>query len=175
MNGRFAPISGHTGYQVGNSSAGSRGRRTCTPSPRSETDAQRRALSRNSCAEPNNSTLHTSLAEHWHRGVHRSLLAKFLPRCVPRWMARNLGSVIPSTLDLILITLQRHAIRRPGCRVQHYGPIDEKQHHAVLHSRLALVVSARKKGRLRCRKRPKSREETPKEGSDSGRATAHPI
>ena len=46
-------------------------------------------------------------------------------------------------LDLILITLQRHAIRRPGCRVQHYGPIDEKQHHAVLHSRLALVVSAR--------------------------------
>jgi hypothetical protein len=36
------------------------------------------------------------------------------------------------------------------------------------HSRLALVVSARKKGRLRCRKRPKSREETPKEGSDSG-------
>src|ERR1700726_124205 len=71
-------------------------------------------------------------------------------------------------LDLILITLQRHAIRRPGCRVQHYRPIDEKQHHAVLHSRLALVVSARKKGRLRCRKRPKSREETPKEGSDSG-------
>ena len=26
----------------------------------------------------------------------------------------------------------------------------------------------RKKGRLRCHKRPKSREETPKEGSDSG-------
>ena len=48
-------------------------------------------------------------------------------------------------LDLILITLQRHAIRRQGCRVQHYGPTDEKQHHAVLHSRLALVVSARKK------------------------------
>jgi hypothetical protein len=79
-------------------------------------------------------------------------------------MARKLGTVIPSTLDLILITLQRHAIRRPGCRVQHYGPM-----------RLALVVSARMKGRLRCRKRPKSREETPKEGSDSGRATAHPI
>src|ERR1700739_123892 len=78
-------------------------------------------------------------------------------------------------LDLILITLQPHAIRRPGCRVQHYGPIDEKQHHAILHSRLALVVTARKKGRLRCRKRPKSREETPKEGSDSGSATAPPI
>jgi len=84
------------------------------------------------------------------------------PMCVP-------------ALDLILITLQRYASRRPGCRVQHYGPIDEKQHHAVLHSRLALVVSASKKGRLRCCKRPKSREETPKEGSDSGRATAHLI
>jgi hypothetical protein len=82
--------------------------------------------------------------------------------------------------DLVLITLQRHkgsfiAIQRPCCRVQHYGPIDEKQHHAAPHSRLALVVSARKKGRLRCRKRPKSREETPKEGSDSGSATAFPI
>ena len=32
----------------------------------------------------------------------------------------------------------------------------------------------KKKGRLRCHKRPKSREETPKEGSDSGNATAHP-
>jgi hypothetical protein len=28
--------------------------------------------------------------------------------------------------------------------------------------------SHKKKGRLRCHKRPKSREETPKEGSDSG-------
>jgi hypothetical protein len=44
----------------------------------------------------------------------------------------------------------------------------------VLHSRLALVITARKIGRLRCDKRPKSREETPKEGSDSGSATAHP-
>ena len=34
--------------------------------------------------------------------------------------------------------------------------------------RMAWVISARKKGRLRCHKRPKSREETPKEGSDSG-------
>jgi len=33
---------------------------------------------------------------------------------------------------------------------------------------MAWVISARKKGRLRCHKRPKSREETPKEGSDSG-------
>ena len=32
----------------------------------------------------------------------------------------------------------------------------------------------KKKGRLRCHKRPKSREETPKEGSDSGSATAYP-
>ena len=33
----------------------------------------------------------------------------------------------------------------------------------------------KKKGRLRCRKRPKSREETPKEGSDSAKgATTHP-
>ncbi len=32
----------------------------------------------------------------------------------------------------------------------------------------------KKKGRLRCHKRPKSREETPKKGSDSGSATAHP-
>jgi len=32
----------------------------------------------------------------------------------------------------------------------------------------------KKKGRRRCHKRPKSREETPKEGSDSGSATAHP-
>jgi hypothetical protein len=32
---------------------------------------------------------------------------------------------------------------------------------------MAWVISARKKGRLRCHKRPKSREETPKEGSDS--------
>jgi hypothetical protein len=37
----------------------------------------------------------------------------------------------------------------------------------------------KKKGRLRCHKRPKSREETPKEGSDSGVglggvATAYP-
>jgi hypothetical protein len=29
------------------------------------------------------------------------------------------------------------------------------------------VISTRKKGRLRCHKRPKSREETPKKGSDS--------
>src|SRR5258708_5512101 len=91
------------------------------------------------------------------------------------WKNAGCLSDVCARLGLILITLQRHAIRRPGCRVQHYGPIDEKQHHAVLHSRLALVVSARKKGRLRCRKRPKSREETPKEGSDGGRATAHPI
>jgi hypothetical protein len=34
--------------------------------------------------------------------------------------------------------------------------------------RMAGVISARKKGRLRCHKRPKPREETPKEGSDSG-------
>jgi hypothetical protein len=34
--------------------------------------------------------------------------------------------------------------------------------------RTASVISARKKGRLRCHKRPKAREETPKEGSDSG-------
>ncbi|MET4203949.1 hypothetical protein ABIA95_005970 [Bradyrhizobium sp. LA8.1] len=27
----------------------------------------------------------------------------------------------------------------------------------------------KRKGRLRCHKRPKSREETPKEGSDSGK------
>jgi hypothetical protein len=40
---------------------------------------------------------------------------------------------------------------------------------------VACRLGARKKGRLRCRKRPKSREETPKEGSDNGRATAHPI
>ncbi len=33
----------------------------------------------------------------------------------------------------------------------------------------------KKKGRLRCHKRPKSREETPKEGSDSGSTTARPI
>ena len=33
----------------------------------------------------------------------------------------------------------------------------------------------KKKGRLRCHKRPKSREETPKEGSDSGNATACPM
>jgi hypothetical protein len=33
----------------------------------------------------------------------------------------------------------------------------------------------KRKGRLRCHKRPKSREETPKEGSDSESATAHPI
>jgi hypothetical protein len=32
---------------------------------------------------------------------------------------------------------------------------------------MARVISARKKGRLRCHKRPKSREETPNEGSDS--------
>jgi hypothetical protein len=33
----------------------------------------------------------------------------------------------------------------------------------------------KKIGRLRCRERPKSREETPKEGSDSAKgATAHP-
>ncbi len=35
-------------------------------------------------------------------------------------------------------------------------------------------LCSRKKGRLRCHKRLKSREETPKEGSDSGSATAHP-
>jgi len=31
------------------------------------------------------------------------------------------------------------------------------------------MLEHKKKGRLRCHKRPKSREETPKEGSDSGR------
>ena len=39
---------------------------------------------------------------------------------------------------------------------------------------MAWVISARKKGRLRCHKRPKSREETPKEGSDSGPGGALP-
>jgi hypothetical protein len=33
---------------------------------------------------------------------------------------------------------------------------------------------AQKRGRLCCHKRPKSREEMPKEGSDSGSATAYP-
>jgi hypothetical protein len=33
---------------------------------------------------------------------------------------------------------------------------------------------ARKKGRLRCHKRPKSREETPKEGSNSGQGGSLP-
>jgi len=43
------------------------------------------------------------------------------------------------------------------------------------------MVAHKKKGRLRCHKRPKSREETPKVGSDSasegglGVATAYPI
>ena len=32
----------------------------------------------------------------------------------------------------------------------------------------AAAAYTKKKGRLRCHKRPKSREETPKEGSDSG-------
>jgi hypothetical protein len=40
------------------------------------------------------------------------------------------------------------------------------------------MLEREKKGRLRCHKRPKSREETPKEGSDSeeggGVATAYP-
>jgi hypothetical protein len=41
---------------------------------------------------------------------------------------------------------------------------------------VGLVPGAhKKKGRLRCHKRPKSREETPKEGSDSGSATAYPT
>jgi hypothetical protein len=31
-----------------------------------------------------------------------------------------------------------------------------------------VTAYTKKKGRLRCHKRPKSREETPKEGSDSG-------
>jgi hypothetical protein len=30
------------------------------------------------------------------------------------------------------------------------------------------MLEHKKKGRLRCHRRPKSREETPKEGSDSG-------
>jgi hypothetical protein len=37
---------------------------------------------------------------------------------------------------------------------------------------LDVTAYTKKKGRLRCHKRPKSREETPKEGSDSGGATA---
>jgi hypothetical protein len=33
---------------------------------------------------------------------------------------------------------------------------------------IRMAIGHKKKGRLRCHKRPKSREETPKEGSDSG-------
>ena len=36
---------------------------------------------------------------------------------------------------------------------------------------LGVTAYTKKKGRLRCHKRPKSREETPKEGSDSGWGT----
>ena len=39
-----------------------------------------------------------------------------------------------------------------------------------MHGRCFLGIH-KKKGRLRCHKRPKSREETPKEGSDSGWGT----
>jgi hypothetical protein len=44
-------------------------------------------------------------------------------------------------------------------------------------SEIAADVTAytKKKGRLRCHKRPKSREETPKEGSDSGIPLAKTI
>jgi hypothetical protein len=56
--------------------------------------------------------------------------------------------------------------RGPGtCSVPHRDPENDGGAH-------------KKKGRLRCHKRPKSREETPKEGSDSevglGVATAYP-
>ena len=37
------------------------------------------------------------------------------------------------------------------------------------------MVAHKKKGRLRCHRLPKSGEETPKEGSDSGRSTAYLI
>ena len=40
---------------------------------------------------------------------------------------------------------------------------------------MARVISARKKGRLRCHKRPKSREKTPKVGSDSRERYRRPI
>ena len=47
--------------------------------------------------------------------------------------------------------------------------------HAPTGPARAIGGAHKKKGRLRCHKRPKSREETPKEGSDSGSATAYPI
>jgi hypothetical protein len=40
--------------------------------------------------------------------------------------------------------------------------------HAPQRTREIDGGAHKKKGRLRCHKRPKSREETPKEGSDSG-------
>jgi hypothetical protein len=44
--------------------------------------------------------------------------------------------------------------------------------HSIILGPLDVTAYTKKKGRLHCRKRPKSREETPKEGSDSGGATA---
>jgi hypothetical protein len=50
----------------------------------------------------------------------------------------------------------------------HWPALSAAKTHPVCSLRMPRVISARKKGRLRCHKRPKSREETPKEGSDSG-------
>jgi hypothetical protein len=44
--------------------------------------------------------------------------------------------------------------------------------HSIILGPLDVTTYTKKKGRLRCDKRPKSREETPKEGCDSGGATA---
>jgi hypothetical protein len=44
--------------------------------------------------------------------------------------------------------------------------------HSIILGPLDVTAYTKKKGRLRCHKRPKSREEMPKEGSDSGGATA---
>jgi hypothetical protein len=39
--------------------------------------------------------------------------------------------------------------------------------HSIILAPLDVTAYTKKKGRLHCRKRPKSREETPKEGSGS--------
>src|SRR5712672_2023831 len=48
------------------------------------------------------------------------------------------------------------------------GPACVKTATLPQRTRKTIGVHTKKKGRLRCHKRPKSREETPKEGSDSG-------
>jgi hypothetical protein len=78
-------------------------------------------------------------------------------------LGRRVASPVTATTDFLAPDILNKCCRA----VRHFALCSQR-------TRKTMGGAHKKKGRLRCHKRPKSREETPEEGSDSGSATAHP-